>query len=149
MKRASICLWVIFAALMLHGVVVSLAEVAYAVPVNQIPGAEVVVEAAAPAQAEPTPFSWAALATVAGCAAATLLIVQFTKSLIPDAVPTRVYVYFWALAIMLAATYFTAGLSADSAILVILNSFVAATSALGAYDLTFARADARGAEPPG
>ena len=90
---------------------------------------------------EATPFSWVALATVAGCAAATLLIVQFTKSLIPDSFPTRIYVYIVALLIMLAATHFTTGLTADSAILVVLNSFVAATSALGTYDLTFKAMD--------
>ena len=116
---------------------------AYAeLPAEAVPDAQTVI-AAAEIPPEPTPYNWAALATVAGCAAGTLLVVQFTKQLIPDAFPTRVYVYLIALAIMMLATHFTAGLTADSVLLVVLNAFVAATSALGTYDLTFAKMDGK------
>ena len=105
----------------------------------------IVAEAPQPVPtATPSPYNWAALATVAGCAAATLLVVQFTKSMIPDAIPTRLYVYFIALLIMMAATYIVNdGLAPGDVMLVVVNSFVAATSALGTYDLTFAGMDAK------
>ena len=91
---------------------------------------------------EPAPFNWAALATVAGTTVATLLIVQYTKPFIPKAIPTRIYVYLVALTIMMAATYMAErGLTLESALLVVLNTFVAATSALGTYDLTYAKSD--------
>lgn len=97
-------------------------------------------------QVEPTPtepFSWEYLATIAGAAAATLLIVQFIKAPL-DAVwkiPTRVLAYIIALIIMLVATAFTTGLTTQSALLAVINAFVAAMTAMGAYELTFANVD--------
>ena len=94
--------------------------------------------------AEIQPYSWAQLDTVAGAAAATLLIVQFLKLPLDRVwkIPTRIVVYLVALLILLAAQYFTGGISWSGAALTVVNAFVAALTAMGAYEMTFARADA-------
>lgn len=87
------------------------------------------------------PLTWTYLATIAGAAAFTLLIVQFIKAPLDKVwkIPTRVFAYVIALAIMLVATAFTTGLTLDSALLVVANAFIAAMSAYGAYEITFAK----------
>lgn len=87
------------------------------------------------------PLTWTYLATIAGAAAFTLLIVQFFKAPLDRIwkIPTRVFAYVIALAIMLIATAFTTGLTAENALLVAANAFLAAMSAYGAYELTFAK----------
>ena len=87
------------------------------------------------------PLTWAYLATIAGAAAFTLLIVQFFKAPLDKVwkIPTRVFAYVIALAIMLVATAFTAGLTAENVLLVAANAFLAAMSAYGAYEITFAK----------
>lgn len=87
------------------------------------------------------PFTWQYLATIAGAAAFTLLIVQFFKAPLDKVwkIPTRVFAYIIALAVMLVATAFTSGLTADTVLLVAANAFLAAMSAYGAYELTFAK----------
>lgn len=87
------------------------------------------------------PLTWGYLATIAGAAALTLLIVQFLKVPLDRVwkIPTRAFAYVISLCIMLIATAFTTGLTADSALLVAANAFIAATSAYGAYELTFAK----------
>lgn len=87
------------------------------------------------------PLTWTYLATIAGAAAFTLLIVQFLKVPLDKVwkIPTRVFAYFVALVIMLIATAFTTGLTTDNALLVAANAFLAATSAYGAYEVTFAK----------
>lgn len=87
------------------------------------------------------PLTWTYLATIAGAAAFTLLIVQFFKAPLDKVwkIPTRVFAYVIALAIMLVATAFTTGLTLDSALLVVANAFIAAMSAYGAYEITFAK----------
>lgn len=89
------------------------------------------------------PLTWTYLATIAGSAAFTLLIVQFLKVPLDKVwkIPTRVFAYFVALVIMLIATAFTTGLTTDNALLVAANAFLAATSAYGAYECTFAKRD--------
>lgn len=97
--------------------------------------------------ADPTeitsPFEWEYLASIAGAAAATLLIVQFFKAPLDKVwkIPTRLLVYFLCLAIMLVATYFTSGLNLQSAILAALNAFISALTAYGAYEVTFSKLD--------
>lgn len=87
------------------------------------------------------PLTWTYLATIAGAAAFTLLIVQFFKAPLDKVwkIPTRVFAYIIALAVMLVATAFTSGLTADTVLLVAANAFLAAMSAYGAYELTFAK----------
>lgn len=89
------------------------------------------------------PMTWAYLGTIAGAAAFTLLVVQFTKAPLDKVwkIPTRVFAYMISLATMLVATAFTTGLTVDTALLTVCNAFLAALTAYGAYELTFAKVD--------
>lgn len=91
------------------------------------------------------PFSWEQLATIAGAALATMLIVQLLKLPIDKVwkIPTRIIVFLIAACVMLLATYFTQGLSWNTALLTILNAVIAALTAMGGYELTFAKLEAR------
>ena len=105
---------------------------------------EVVLEVAASvveSELPTNPFSWEQLATISGAALATMLIVQLLKLPIDRVwkIPTRIIVFLIAAIVMLLATYFTKGLSADTAILTILNAVIAALTAMGGYELTFAK----------
>lgn len=99
--------------------------------------AAAVVESEIPTQ----PFSWEQLATIAGAALATMLIVQLLKLPLDRVwkIPTRIIVFLIAAVVMLLATYFTQGLTANTALLTILNAVVAALTAMGGYELTFAK----------
>lgn len=100
-----------------------------------------VVESEVPTQ----PFSWEQLATIAGAALATMLIVQLLKLPLDKVwkIPTRIIVFLIAAVVMLLATYFTQGLTWNTALLTILNAVVAALTAMGGYELTFAKLDAK------
>ena len=100
-----------------------------------------VVESEIPTQ----PFSWEQLATIAGAALATMLIVQLLKLPLDRVwkIPTRIIVFLIAAVVMLLATYFTQGLTWNTALLTVLNAVVAALTAMGGYELTFAKLDAK------
>ena len=85
------------------------------------------------------PFTWEQLATIAGATLATLLIVQLLKLPLDKVwkIPTRIVVYVIALIVMLLATYFTSGLTVNTALLTAVNAVIVALSAMGAYELTF------------
>ena len=105
---------------------------------------EVVLEVAASvveSELPTNPFSWEQLATISGASLATMLIVQLLKLPLDKVwkIPTRIVVFSIAAVVMLLATYFTKGLSADTAILTILNAVIAALTAMGGYELTFAK----------
>ena len=87
------------------------------------------------------PLTWAYLATVGGAAAFTLFVVQFIKAPLDKVwkIPTRFLVYVIALVTLLAATALTTGLNIDSVLLAVFNAVVAATSAYGLYEVTFAK----------
>lgn len=87
------------------------------------------------------PFTWSYLATIAGAAALTLLVVQFIKAPLDKVwkVPTRFLAYIIALATMLVATALTTGLNVDNALLAAVNALLAAMSAYGMYEVTFAK----------
>ncbi len=87
-------------------------------------------------------FTWTALLTVAGASAAVLLILQFTKTLLPAAFPTRLAAWILSLVILEVATAITGG-TPEAYGIAVLNSVVVATAAMGAYDVTFAKLDAR------
>lgn len=95
------------------------------------------VDAAIPTE----PFSWEYLATIAGAAAFTLLVAQFLKFPLDKVwkIPTRIVVYVIALAVIVIATAFTAGLTAQNFLLACANAFIAALTAMGAYEVTFAK----------
>lgn len=87
------------------------------------------------------PYTWQYLASLAGATAATLLIVQFCKVPLDRVwkIPTRVFVYIVALAILLIATAFTTGLTIENAPLAAVNAFLVALTAYGTYEVTFAK----------
>ena len=96
-----------------------------------------VVESELPTQ----PFSWEQLATIAGASMATMLIVQLLKLPLDKVwkIPTRIIVFVIAAVVMLLATFFTQGLSWSTALLTLFNAVVAALTAMGGYELTFAK----------
>ena len=105
---------------------------------------QVITEAAAdPAPVPGEPLTWAYLATIAGATAATLLIVQFLKVPLDKVwkIPTRAFVYFISLVILLVATAFTTGLTPNTFLLTVVNAFIVALTAYGSYEVTFAKAD--------
>lgn len=98
------------------------------------------------AETVPTePFTWQSLATIAGTAALTLLVVEFFKVPLDKVwkIPTRVLVYVISLAVMLVATAFTTGLTIESGILCAVNALIAALTAMGAYEVTFAKVESK------
>ena len=100
-----------------------------------------VVASVAEAELPTNPFSWEQLATISGAALATMLIVQLLKLPLDKVwkIPTRIIVFLIAAIVMLLATFFTKGLTADTALLTILNAVIAALTAMGGYELTFAK----------
>lgn len=116
------------------------------VVIDTAPTAQVVTEAPTPDPSpDPTtgPWTWGYLATIAGATAATILITQFLKVPLDKVwkIPTRLFVYLIALAIMVIATAFTSGITLNSFLLSVLNAFIVALTAYGSYEITFARSD--------
>lgn len=116
------------------------------VVIDTAPTAQVVTEEPTPDPSpDPTtgPWTWGYLATIAGATAATLLITQFLKVPLDKVwkIPTRLFVYLIALAIMVIATAFTSGITLNSFLLSVLNAFIVALTAYGSYEITFARSD--------
>lgn len=54
-------------------------------------------------------------------------------------IPTRAFAYIVSLAVMIAATAFTTGLTVQSALLAAVNALVSALMAYGSYEVTFAK----------
>lgn len=88
-------------------------------------------------------YTWQYLGTIAGATAATLLIVQYSKVQLDKVwkIPTRLYVYVIALAILLVASVFTGGLTLEAALLAVMNAVMVSMSAYGAYEMTFKKTD--------
>ena len=87
------------------------------------------------------PFTWSYLATIGGAATFALIVAQYLKAPLDKwwKIPTRFLVYVITLATMLAATALTTGLNIDSFLLAAVNALLAATSAYGLYEVTFAK----------
>ena len=105
-------------------------------------GAEALVEVATEVVASeiPTnPVTWEQLATIGGAAMATMLIVQLLKLPLDKVwkIPTRIIVFFIAFVVLILATYFTQGLSWNTALLTVINAVIVALTAMGGYELTF------------
>lgn len=85
------------------------------------------------------PVTWEQLATIGGAAMATMLIVQLLKLPLDKVwkIPTRIIVFFIAFVVLILATYFTQGLSWNTALLTIINAVIVALTAMGGYELTF------------
>ena len=92
------------------------------------------------------PFTWEYLATIAGATLATMLIVQLLKLPLDRVwkIPTRIIVFLIAAIVLLLATYFTVGLTAQNALLTIINAVIVALAAMGGYELSFAKIEKKG-----
>ena len=112
--------------------------------------AEVAVEVVA-SEIPTNPVSWDQLATIGGAAMATMLIVQLLKLPLDKVwkIPTRIIVFVIAFVVLILATYFTEGLSWNTALLTIINAVIVALTAMGGYELTFAKLEKKkaNAEP--
>lgn len=100
--------------------------------------AEVAVEIVA-SEIPTTPVTWAQLATIGGAAMATMLIVQLLKLPLDKVwkIPTRIIVFVIAFIVLILATYFTQGLTWNTALLTVINAVIVALTAMGGYELTF------------
>lgn len=124
MRKIFSCLLIVFFLLPVVAMCEEVVEVVAEVVASEIPT---------------EPVTWQQLATIAGAAMATMLIVQLLKLPLDKVwkIPTRIIVFLIAAVIMLMATYFTTGLTWSSAALTILNAVIAALTAMGGYELTF------------
>lgn len=116
---------------------ICIAILAFPCVAEQIEPAAPTIQQAAPSE----PFSWEYLATIGGAAALTLLICQFLKVPLDHVwrIPTRLLAYLIALVIIIIATACTTGLTPSTALMAFVNAFLAALSAYGSYELTFAK----------
>lgn len=134
-------LFLILATVMIFAVAIlpafALAEPAEAIEAAEPTEVVETVDESAPVPGKP--LTWQYLVTISGATAATLLIVQYFKVKLDKVwkIPTRVFVYFIAFVILLLATYFTQGLTVENSVLTVLNAFVVAVAAFGAYEITF------------
>ena len=106
--------------------------------------AEVAIEVVA-AEIPTNPVSWEQLATIGGAAMATMLIVQLLKLPLDKVwkIPTRIIVFVIAFIVLILATYFTTGLSWNTALLTVINAVIVALTAMGGYELTFKKIEDR------
>lgn len=95
-------------------------------------------------------FDWAGMGTMAGAVAAVLIIVQYIKAPLDKVwkIPTRVVVYVIAFMLLMAADIVAGAVSWERTVLVLLNAFLVATSAMGAYEMTFKKTETWQEEPP-
>lgn len=118
--------WILFALLLLPAAAIAeaLVEVATEVVASEIPT---------------NPVSWEQLATIGGAAMATMLIVQLLKLPLDKVwkIPTRIIVFIIAAIVLMLATYFTQGLTWNTALLTIINAVIVALTSMGGYELTF------------
>ena len=87
------------------------------------------------------PYTWDSLATIGGATSATLLIVQYIKAPLDrwHHIPTRLVTLIVAFAILTIARAYTVGLNWLDLPLILLNAFVVALAAMGAYEVSFAK----------
>ena len=141
----------LFALTILLAVMAMLYSCAYAAEVLEVAadvaqGVEAVTDvaqSATPGTLPTSPFTWEALGTIAGCTAFALLFVQLIKAPLDKVwkIPTRALVYIVCLVLMLASAVFNGGLTPESAALAVVNAVIPTLAAMGAYELTFAKAD--------
>lgn len=131
MKKIFACLLLVF--LLLPVIAFAEAEIA-----------EVVTEVVA-SEIPTTPVTWDQLSTIAGAAMATMLLVQLLKLPLDRIwkIPTRIIVFLISFIIMLLATHFTTGLTWSNAVLTLFNAVIAALTAMGGYELSFAKLEAK------
>lgn len=84
-------------------------------------------------------FNWGTLGTLAGATGAVLLITQYIKPLLPK-INTRLIALILSVIILVAVTAVTKGTIEDYG-LAVLNAVLVASTAMGAYQVTFAPMD--------
>jgi hypothetical protein len=101
----------------------------------------------APQQTQ-APYTWEQIATIPGAIAATLLIVQYLKLPLDRAwkIPTRWLVLVIAFGLLTLARGMTQGLQWIDLPLLVINAFVVALAAMGAYEVSFGRLEQEGTE---
>lgn len=79
-------------------------------------------------------FDWTTIGTFAGALAAVALLTELTKSL-PGIrrIPTQLYSWLLACAVLLLAACFTGTLSAQNAVLTVINGAMVSLAANGGY----------------
>ena len=109
--------------------------------------AEVAVEIVA-SEIPTQPVTWAQLATIGGAALATMLIVQLLKLPLDKVwkIPTRIIVFVISFIVLILATYFTQGLTWNTALLTVINAVIVALTAMGGYEMTFKKIEERQAD---
>jgi hypothetical protein len=85
-------------------------------------------------------MTWTNLGTLAGATAAVLLVVQYLKPLLPK-LPTRLLALILSVVLLEAVTAIS-GDALEAYGLALLNAVLVASSAMGAYQVTFAPGDA-------
>lgn len=79
--------------------------------------------------------TWASLASYGGAVALVALITQVTKNMQGiKKIPTFIWSYIIALFILYPATYFTGGLTADNAVLILFNAAFVSLGANGGFE---------------
>lgn len=80
-------------------------------------------------------FDWSILGTLAGAVAAVAVLTEITKGL-PGIkrIPTQIWSYILALGVLICAQAFTAGLTASSAVLALVNAAMVSLAANGGYE---------------
>ncbi len=80
-------------------------------------------------------FTWESLLTCTGATLVTTLITQFFKDMpIVKRLPTRVFSYIIAVAVMLTAMAFEGNFSFRNAVIALINAVVVALASNGAFD---------------
>lgn len=79
-------------------------------------------------------FDWSILGTLAGAVAAVAIITEITKGLpVIRKIPTQVWSYALALAVLICAQAFTGGITASGAALAVVNAAMVSLAANGGY----------------
>ena len=79
--------------------------------------------------------SWELLGTYAGAMAMVGVITQLTKNIkFISAIPTQLWSYILALAVMYSASYFLGQLDMSNAVLILFNSVLVSLGANGGYE---------------
>lgn len=80
-------------------------------------------------------FEWSVLATYAGALAMVIIVTQITKTLdYIKNIPTQLWSYIIALAVLYPAYYFTGQLTLPNAVLILFNGMIVALAANGGFE---------------
>lgn len=133
MRKIMVCLFLILFLIPVIAGAEQLAEVAVEIVASELPT---------------EPVTWAQLATIGGAALATLLIVQLLKLPLDKVwkIPTRIIVFVISFIVLILATYFTQGLTWNTALLTVINAVIVALTAMGGYEMTFKKIEERQAD---